>query len=142
MLLCRIAVLGAYVKRSGNLLFIRQQSEMLPISELSYAVEESLANLELMGVQGALSVPPGAVIPADDAIRIYAFFEKTVEAALGDLHSLYLYIHCEEEKTLVRLQVESGVDLRSLDEDADGCMAEDGIWSLSLVLMREVEADG
>ena len=50
-LLARAAVIGAYIKRKGNLLFLRQQGEYMPAEELRYAFEETFRNLEMTGAE-------------------------------------------------------------------------------------------
>ena len=46
-LLGQVAVLGAYLKRGANLMFLAQQHRYVPSAELRYALEESISSLEL-----------------------------------------------------------------------------------------------
>ena len=55
-LLGQVAVLGAYLKRGANLMFLAQQHRYVPSAELRYALEESISSLELAGVEGAMEV--------------------------------------------------------------------------------------
>ena len=50
-LLGQVAVLGAYLKRGANLMFLAQQHRYVPSAELRYALEESISSLELAGVE-------------------------------------------------------------------------------------------
>ena len=75
-LLAKIAVIGAYIKRRGNLMFIGEKSATTDTAELSLCLEESFANLELMGVECAIDIPGNNKIDTTDAIRVYDFFES------------------------------------------------------------------
>ncbi len=132
-LLQKISVVGAYVKRSGNLLFIAQQNTRIPAPELTHAVEESFGALELSGVECGLFADFGddAFLSADEAARIYGFFETAIEAALDDLSSVMLYIMTDSDKARVRIEMESGTDMSALAQSGVAVSREDGIWVLS-----------
>ena len=85
-LLAKITVIGAYIKRMGNLIFIREKTQTTDTTELSLCMEESFANLQLMGVECESDIKKGVKILTEDAISAYDFFEKVVEAAIDDLH--------------------------------------------------------
>ena len=53
-LLAKAAVIGAYIKRRGNLMFISEKTDVTDTAELSACLDESFANLELMGVECAV----------------------------------------------------------------------------------------
>ena len=89
-LLAKMTVIGAYIKRRGNLIFIREKTKTTDTTELSLCMEESFANLDLMGVECGVDIPKGAKIFTQDAISAYDFFEKVVEAAIDDLHFVWL----------------------------------------------------
>ena len=89
-LLAKIAVIGAYIKRCGNLIFIGEQSKTTDTAELSLCMEESFANLELMDIDCAMDIPGGSRILVEDAIRVYDFFEKVIETAIDDLQSVLM----------------------------------------------------
>ena len=56
-LLAKAAVIGAYIKRRGNLMFIAEKTDVTDTAELSACLDESFANLELMGVECAIDIP-------------------------------------------------------------------------------------
>ena len=66
-LLGQVAVLGAYLKRGANLMFLAQQHRYVPSAELRYALEESISSLELAGVECAMEVTYGVRLPAEAA---------------------------------------------------------------------------
>lgn len=89
-LLGQVAVLGAYLKRGANLMFLAQQHRYVPSAELRYALEESISSLELAGVECAMEVTHGVRLPAEAAAACYSRFESVVEGALGQLDALFV----------------------------------------------------
>lgn len=89
-LLAKAAVIGAYIKRRGNLMFIGERSDVTDTAELSACFDESFANLELMGAECAVDIPEKNSIYIRDAIRVYDFFEAVTEAAMDDIRFVWL----------------------------------------------------
>ncbi|MCI6567536.1 MAG: hypothetical protein MSF32_01340 [Dysosmobacter sp.] len=131
-LLAKIGVIGAYIKRRGNLLFVEEKAKTTDTAELSACLEESFTSLELMGVECAMDIPPGQTVPVRDAARFYDFFEAVMEAALGDLHSVWLKGRALERTVIFHMEVESGADLSPLAARADACGWEDGVWRFTI----------
>lgn len=131
-LLAKAAVIGAYIKRRGNLMFIGEKSNVTDTAELSACLNESFANLELMGVECAIDIPGKNSIDTRDAIRVYDFFEAVTEAAMDDLHFVWLKARSLEDAVIFNLQAESKADLSALSALADTCACEDGVWRFSL----------
>lgn len=131
-LLAKAAVIGAYIKRRGNLMFIGEKSNVTDTAELSACLEESFANLELMGVECAIDIPGKNSIYTRDAIRVYDFFEAVTEAAMDDLQFVWLKARSLEDAVIFNLQAESKTKLSSLSALADTCTCEDGVWRFSL----------
>lgn len=131
-LLAKAAVIGAYIKRRGNLMFIGEKSDVTDTAELSACLEESFANLELMGVECAIDIPGKNSIDTRDAIRVYDFFEAVTEAAMDDLQFVWLKARSLEDAVIFNLQAESKTELSSLSALADTCTCEDGVWRFSL----------
>lgn len=59
-LLAKITVIGAYIKRKGNLIFIREKTETTDTTELALCIEESFANLKLTGAECEGDIPGGS----------------------------------------------------------------------------------
>ena len=131
-LLAKAAVIGAYIKRRGNLMFIGEKSNVTDTAELSACLDESFANLELMGVECAIDIPCKNSIDTRDAIRVYDFFEAVTEAAMDDLQFVWLKARSLEDAVIFYLQAESKTELSSLSALADTCACEDGVWRFSL----------
>ncbi|MGN0502811.1 MAG: histidine kinase N-terminal 7TM domain-containing protein [Ruminococcus sp.] len=131
-LLAKIAVIGAYIKRRGNLMFIGEKSATTDTAELSLCLEESFANLELMGVECAIEIPSNNKIDTTDAIRVYDFFESVTEAAIDDMRSVWLKARSLKESVIFHLEVECESLLADFSELAESSHFEDGVWRFTL----------
>lgn len=138
-LLAKIAVIGAYIKRRGNLMFIGEKSEITDTSELSLCLEESFANLELMGVECAIDIPKSNKIDTKDAIRVYDFFETVTEAAIDGIHSVWLKARSLTDSVVFHMEVECESPLAEFSELAESCHSEDGIWLFTLRVKKAGE---
>ena len=112
-LLGQVAVLGAYLKRGANLMFLAQQHRYVPSAELRYALEESISSLELAGVECAMEVTHGVQLPAEAAAACYSRFESVVEEALGQLDALFVRAIWKDHRLNLYLSVETGADLKA-----------------------------
>lgn len=135
-LLAMTAVVGTYIKRSGNLLFLSESGADTDIEELSRCLEESFSNLELMGITCGCDLPKEASVAAQDAIRAYRVFETVVEAALEDLDSVWLKGRESGPHILLRIDVSCQTDLSRLSDIADGYTGENGVFGFT-VRMRK-----
>lgn len=131
-LLAKAAVIGAYIKRRGNLMFIGEKSDVTDTAELTACLDESFVNLELMGVECAIDIPDKNSIYTRDAIRVYDFFEAVTEEAMDDLQFVWLKARGLEDAVIFYLQAESKTDLSALASLADTCTCEEGVWRFSL----------
>ena len=131
-LLAKIAVIGAYIKRRGNLMFIGEKSATTDTAELSLCLEESFANLELMGVECAIDIPGNNKIDTTDAIRVYDFFESVTEAAIDDMRSVWLKARSLKDSVVFHLEVECESLLDDFSELAESSHFEDGVWCFTL----------
>ena len=131
-LLAKAAVIGAYIKRRGKLMFIGEKSNVTDTAELSACLDESFANLELMGVECAIDISGKYSIYTLDAIRVYDFFEAVTEAAMDDLRFVWLKARSLEDAVIFYLQAESNTELSALSVLADTCTYEEGVWRFSL----------
>lgn len=135
-LLAKIGVIGAYIKRRGNLLFINEKSEVTDTVELIACLEESFLNLKLMGIDCALDIPTHRTIPVKDAAGIYDFFEEVIEKALDDIHSVWLKGRDSEHEILIYLEIESEIDLSTFVSLADSGIYEDSVWRFTLHMRK------
>ena len=138
-LLAETAVIGAYVKRRGNLLFIRERTAVTDTAELALCLDESFANLELLGAECALDIPMKTSVRAADAMRVYDFFEAAVEAGIDTLRSVWLKARDLTDAIGICLEVECEANLGTLAEQADAAALEDGVWRFTLRVGKERE---
>lgn len=131
-LLAKIAVVGAYIKRRGNLMFIGEKSETMDISELSLCLDESFANLELMNVKCAIDIPKKGLIFVRDAVRIYDFFETVTEESIENLHFVWLKVRSLADAFIFYLEVVCEKPLSDFEALAEHCDFEDGVWRFTL----------
>lgn len=130
-LLAQIAVVGAYIKRRGNLIYIGEKSKVTDITELAFCLEESFANLELMNVECGMDISGKAVIFVEDAIRVYDFFETAIEAAVNDIRFVWMKARYLEGGIIFRIEIECETDLKMLSKLADTCRKEENVWSFT-----------
>lgn len=135
-LLAKITVIGAYIKRMGNLIFIREKTQTTDTTELSLCMEESFANLQLMGVECESDIKKGVKILTEDAISAYDFFEKVVEAAIDDLHFVWLKARSLTDSIVLRLEVECESSLADFQDACENCSLEDGVWCFALRIRK------
>ncbi|MGN0726980.1 MAG: histidine kinase N-terminal 7TM domain-containing protein, partial [Anaerovoracaceae bacterium] len=81
----RIAVVGAYIKRRSNMVFLADNTGTLPARELMLCLNESLANLRLLGCTCALQFDIDQTIKIETAGKMYDFFQAAVEIAWDNL---------------------------------------------------------
>ena len=139
-LLAKISVIGTYIKRCGNLIFIEERAEVSDIAELEACLEESFSSLRLMGVMCAFAAPSGAFIYVRDAVRIYNFFETVIEACLDSLLSVWVKFRVHKESLIFCMEVESNANLTSFFEITDTSSYEDGVWRFTFTVKKAGEA--
>ena len=136
-LLAKAAVVGAYIKRRGNLMFIGEKSNVTDTAELGLCLNESFANIELFGAECALSVPVRVRIRTEDAISTYDFFEEIIEAAMDDLRSVWLKAHIVEERVVFCIEVETSADLSGNTKVYSGGKTEEDVWRFTFAVGKE-----
>ncbi len=141
-LLAKAAVIGAYIKRRGNLVFLREQNELLPAAELSLCLNESMQNLELMGVKCELTLKLEGMIAAATATRIYDMFQSVVEAALAGLTGVWVHVSERAGNVIAHIEAVSPANLSALEFCGIKAIREnDGTWSLTLRLSKGAKSE-
>lgn len=130
-LLAKSCVVGAYLKRCGNLLLLREGGGTIPIAELARAVAESLQNLELTGAQCGLTCAADVQLPADAAVEAYARFQQLLEAMPDVLSCLWVNLRIKDGALLLHLEAEPAAAL-SLPVPGGEQRTEDGVTRLTL----------
>ncbi len=131
-LLGKLVVIGAYLKRRSNLIFIAEQNKRIPKRELELCIEESIDNLKLYGVQCGMYVQFKGTIPVEKAMQLYDFFEKTVESALDSLRVLVVRIFSKNGCWYACIDAECDRDLSELEDEHIHCIYEGSSAQLTL----------
>lgn len=135
-LLAMTAVVGSYIKRCGNLVFISERDESADIEELSRCFEESFSNLELLGVACACDLPEKGTVCAKDAIRAYHIFETVIEASMESLNSVWLKAVEDEAYIALRIEVFCEAGLSHLSGIADSYCEENGDFCFTVRMKK------
>lgn len=138
-LLAKISVIGTYIKRYGNLIFIGERAEISDVAELGACLEESFSSLKLMGIECALTAPAGERIYVRDAVRIYSFFESIVEACVDSIQFMWVKIRPCGEELIVCMEVESEANLSSFFDKSEKGECEDGVWKFTFPVKKAGE---
>lgn len=138
-LLAKISVIGTYIKRYGNLIFIGERAEISDVAELGACLEESFSSLKLMGIECALTAPAGERIYVQDAVRIYSFFESIVEACVDSIQFMWVKIRPCGEELIVCMEVESEANLSSFFDKTEKGEYEDGVWKFTFTVKKAGE---
>lgn len=138
-LLAKISLIGTYIKRYGNLIFIGEREAVSDIAELGACLEESFSSLRLMGIECALTAPAGERIYVRDAVRIYSFFESILEACVDSIKFMWVKIRPCGEEMVFCMEVESEDDLNSFFDKTDQGENEDGIWKFTFIIKKAGE---
>ena len=136
-LLAKISVIGTYIKRYGNLIFIGERAEISDVAELGACLEESFSSLKLMGIECALTAPAGERIYVQDAVRIYSFFESIVEACVDSIQFMWVKLRPCGEELIVCMEVESEANLSSFFDKTEKGEYEDGVWKFTFTVKKK-----
>lgn len=135
-LLAGAAVLGAYIKRYGNLLLVSHREETADICDLSRCFEDSFVNLELLDVKYLCTLPADVILATKDMLRIYHTFETILEDCLFDLHSVWVNARERKGQFLVSIDFVCDTDLSCHKADADLYSCEDGTYRFTFQLQK------
>ncbi len=127
-LLGQIIVIGTYIKRRNNLIFVGVQQGFISVQELRLCLNESAENLNLYGITCRATVKGEGKLTIEQAANIYDLFEAVVEAGIEFLDSLLVFIEADPhpEVNICISGTESLSDLKihfpelNLDRDEDG----------------------
>ncbi|MBR3555340.1 MAG: hypothetical protein IKN89_05460 [Oscillospiraceae bacterium] len=101
----RVLVMGAYMKRMGNLMLLGDGKRTLSTLELALSLGESLEYLRLAGVACALEAGPEEELPTARLISCYQVFEHFIEACWGTYHACRLAL-TPDPGTLLRMELD------------------------------------
>lgn len=120
----RILVVGAYIKRRSNLVFLSDQTGTVDAGELLLCLNESVSNLRLMGTACAVSFEPEDSMDGEAAGMLYDFFEAVVEMAWEKITALNVVVTQAEYNYNMMLMLEGCYDLTPLHDRFAGVSVE------------------
>ena len=130
-LLRKMLVIGAYLKRRSNLVFLADKMPLLEAKELDLTIGESLDNLEMCGVDCAFRSNLREPVWAIHIMTMYDFFEEVIERSLDCMESLVAYAGKDQDGLFLVINTDSSADLSDLASDTvTVCRDEDGEWKL------------
>ena len=91
-LLGQAIILGTYIKRRNNLIFVSTRRGTISAQELRLCFNESVENLNLYGMECAVSINGDGRFPMKQAMQIYDLFEAVVETGIKSIRSLLFSI--------------------------------------------------
>lgn len=134
-LLGEIIVLGTYIKRKSNLIFIGREKKVIDIDELKLCLNETSSNLCLCGIDAKMIVDIKKEYPIGIIHRIYDYLEDILETSFSTLKSILFCVY--EEKGVI--QVNATVDtnsnftkLKKIYSNIEIEKDEDELWYLTL----------
>lgn len=133
-LLWKMTVIGAYLKRRSNLIFLADRNGMVPVSEVALCLNESMDNLRLQVRRCASRLDFEGELRLETAAVLYDFFEAAIELALDDLSGAAANVTRREDACVLSLMLQCGTDLtplRAAYPDAS-VENEDGVWYCTL----------
>lgn len=104
-ILGQIVVIGTYIKRRSNLIFVANQRKTIAVEELRLCLNESAANLRLYGTDCQINLELEGQLEQEHAYAVYDLFEAVVETAMPDLSLLLLYAGAQDGSISVRIGV-------------------------------------
>ena len=133
-LLWKMTVIGAYLKRRSNLIFLADRDGMVPVSEVALCLNESMDNLRLHVRRCASRLDFEDELRLETAAALYDFFEAAIELAMDDLSGAAANVTRKEDACVLSLMLQCGTDLTSLRAAYPDAFVEneDGVWYCTL----------
>ena len=137
-LLGQIMIIGTYIKRRNNLIFVGVQRGAISMQELRLCLNESAENLNLYGIPCKVLVTGEGLLTMEQGAQIYDLFEAVVEAELESMSSLLMSIAVGKQVD-VNLCVSAAASLCGLTDRFPGLQwerDEDGLQYLTQKLEK------
>lgn len=133
-LLWKMTVIGAYLKRRSNLIFLADRDGMVLVSEVALCLNESMDNLRLHVRRCASRLDFEGELRLETAAALYDFFEAAIELAMDDLSGAAANVTRKEDACVLSLMLQCGTDLTSLRAAYPDAFVEneDGVWYCTL----------
>ena len=91
-LLGQVIIIGTYIKRRSNLIFVGVQRGAISVQELRLCLNESSENIIVYGADCKTIVKGEGQLTVEQATQVYDLFEAVVETELESLRALLIYV--------------------------------------------------
>ena len=91
-LLGQVIIIGTYIKRRSNLIFVGAQRGAISVQELRLCLNESSENICVYGADCKAIVKGDDQLTLEQATQIYDLFEAVVETELDSLRAMLISI--------------------------------------------------
>ena len=91
-LLGQVIIIGTYIKRRSNLIFVGEQRGAISVQELLLCLNESSENISVYGADCKAIVKGEGLLTVEQATQVYDLFEAVVETELESLRALLISI--------------------------------------------------
>ena len=137
-LLGQIIIIGTYIKRRSNLIFVGVQRGAISVQELRLCLNESSENISVYGADCKTIVKGEGQLTVEQATQIYDLFEAVVEMGLESLRALLTSIEVgkQVEVTLCVSAAEPLCALRARFPGLEWERDEDGLQYVTRKLER------
>ena len=141
-ILGKMAVIGAYLKRRSNLIFLADKTPLFQEKELHLTFGESMDNLELCGITCGLLSELERPVEARQLMKMYDLFEEIVERSIDTMSTITVWIGPADGALRITVNTDSAADLSPLVSDSVSALRdEDGEWQLCMVLRAGGESE-
>ena len=137
-LLGQIIIIGTYIKRRSNLIFVGVQRGAISVQELRLCLNESSENISVYGADCKTIIKGEGQLAVEQATQIYDLFEAVVEMGLESLRALLTSIEVgkQVEVTLCVSAAEPLCALRARFPGLEWEQDEDGLQYVTRKLER------
>ena len=137
-LLGQVIIIGTYIKRRSNLIFVGVQRGAISVQELRLCLNESSENISVYGADCKTIVKGEGQLTVEQATQIYDLFEAVVEMGLESLRALLTSIEVGKqlEVTLCVSAAEPLCALRARFPGLEWEQDEDGLQYVTRKLER------
>ena len=91
-LLGQVTIIGTYIKRRNNLIFVGEQRGAISVQELLLCLNESSENISVYGADCKTIIKGEGQLTVEQATQVYDLFEAVVETELESLRALLISI--------------------------------------------------
>ena len=137
-LLGQVIIIGTYIKRRSNLIFVGEQRGAISVQELLLCLNESSENISVYGADCKAIVKGEGQLTVEQATQVYDLFEAVVETELESLRALLISIEVGKwvEVALCVSAAEPLCGLRARFPDLEWEQDEDGLQYVTRKLER------